>query len=372
MLIVVAFFISNAASGADPWKTPGILATIPFKDDGTPLSLPVTVDGAKYSFVLDTNSTSSLIDKTLTARLKDLDKETVIHTSGRSIVSSKYGISDFCIAGIRCDSISTLNSVDLKPFTQLLARDVHGIVGMDALRHYVVHLDFDNEYMMIGDPNLVGTPPGTSIPLLLDNQLFPCISASVRGVRYSTFCVDTGLTSTGCLNFRDFKSLSSTGALVGTGVNARVVVGDSSEVVVERARCEELQLAEYSHRGLVLSPGRSNTFGRSLLRRYRVTFNFVKGRAYFDPSAKFGLRDRADYDGMVVDQNRTVLRIVRDSVSDRAGLKIGDKLLKMDGVDARQLSLEAINAILCLSRVEDLQIVVARGETMAEITIPGG
>jgi hypothetical protein len=358
------------AKAAEPWKPTGELARVKFDKDCGLILLPVTVNGEAHHFLLDTNCTGTLVDRTLTKDLRPLSKRRV-DTVGREIQIPTYSAPRLEVGELTCDTVTEVGAIDLKPFRDAVGYDFRGVIGMDALRSTLLHIDFDNALVVLCDAKADHQPPGAPTPLILDDQLSPKILVKPRGVDAAVFQIDTGMNGTGHMNKELTNELRRTGEIALTGITHQSLRGDSSVATVDLQRCLELEVAGHRHANLVFSEG-ENTLGLGFLRRHRVTLDFVRGQAYFEPGSIFPLRDRSDYGGIVVAPDVGIRHVVPGSIGDKAGLRPSDQLMAVGDARVRSTPWPAISKLLTTPRVEALTITVLRDGREVSVEIPGG
>jgi hypothetical protein len=276
------------------------------------------------------------------------------------------------IEGLACDWITEVGAIDMAPFRAAAGKDFDGVIGMDMLRSTLLHIDFDNGLVIFCDPKSDQRPPGGQTPLILDESLNPKILVRPRGVDAAVFQIDTGLNGTGSFNKELTNALRLAGDMVPTGITDQTLRGDASFGTITLERCTEVEVAGHLHARLIFSPQARNVLGLGFLRRHRVTLDFGNGQAYFEPGEFHKYRDRSDYDGIVVDKEMVVRHVVRGSVVQRAGLQVGDRLVKIGATEARGESWPTISSILRRPRSSELTLLVDRDGCQVAISIPGG
>lgn len=366
----IAAFPSRAIS-AEPWKPAGELARVKFDNACGLILLPVTVDGQAHQFVLDTGCTGTMVDSTLAKNLRQLSKRQV-GTAGELLEVSVHAAPRLEIGALYCHRMSEVGAMDLTTLRTALGKDFQGIIGMDLLRSMILHIDYDNGLVVLCDAQSDSKPPGAQTPLILDDSLSPKILVRPRGVDAAVFLIDTGAGKTGSFDKGLMNSLRRVGEGVHTGITRQSLRGDGSVVPDPLERCAEVEFAGHRHANLIFSQGQSNKLGSDFLRRHRVTLDFADGNAYFEPGENFRLRDRSDYDGIVVDDEMVVRAVVPGSVAEKAGLKESDRLAAVGSTKSTGDNWPALSAELTTPRATPLVITVERDGKEQAITIPGG
>jgi hypothetical protein len=356
---------------AEPWKPAGELARVKFDKDFGLILIPVTVDGQAHQFVLDTGCSAVIVDTTLAKDLRQRSKRQA-GTSGEDVEISVHAAPQLAIANLSCDWIGEIGAMDLTPFRKVIGKDFQGIIGMQLLCSMILHIDYDNGLVVLCDGQSDSIPPGAPTPLILDDSLSPKILVRPRGVDGAVFLVDTGAGGTGSFDKALTSSLRRAGAITPTGNSNQLLRGDGSVATIALERCAEVEVAGHRHANLIVSEGKSNALGARFLRRHRVTLDFAHEKAYFEPGELFALRDRSDYDGIVIDDEMIVRGVVPDSVAEKAGLKVSDRLAAIGSIKSTGDNWPALSAELTTPRATPLVITVERDGKEQAITIPGG
>ena len=358
------------AIAAEPWQPAGEVARVRFDKECALIFLPVAVNGEPHQFLLDTGCTTTLVDSTLAKDLRPLSTRT-FQTEGKEIQVPTYSAPRLTVKDFTCE-ITNVGSIDMSPFREAVGKNFQGIVGMDALRSILLHIDFDNGLVIFCDPKSDQQPPGKQTPLLLDDSLNPKILLRPRGVDAAVFQIDTGMNGTGDFSKELTDALRHAGEMAPTGITNQTLRGDASVGTETLERCKEIDVAGHLHTSLIFSQGAKNVLGVGFLRRHRVTLDFVDGQAYFEPAEIHKYRDRSDYDGIVVDKEMVVRHVVPGSVAERAGVQVADRLVEVGATTASLATWPTINNILRTTRSTELTLIVDRDGRQSAISIPGG
>lgn len=369
----------SRAQETEPWQPPGVVASFSFENNGSHIAVPVTINGTERTFVLDTGSSLTILDTSIVGGLTKHSDAVSVETLGSTTSMTRYVSPKIQIQDVECDHVTTVLATDLQPITRGLCCKVDGILGMDILKTLVVHIDFDRGVLLLIDRSKLsldrskmGDPPGRSIPLTLGPAGTPYISAQPIGIPYAVFKIDTGMTATGALRSDDFSSLRSAGHVQSIGATVQSLAGDGKVLDQEYGPCHEFSLAEFSYKGLVFTSGKSNSLGLGFLRRHRVTLDFVRERAYFEPSRGFAVRDRGDYCGLIYDEYFVIQHVAPHSLAAKAGFEQKDELLTIDGADVTEIDRDEVYELLRRPRDSDLFFTIQRGDNTVGMVIEGG
>ena len=87
-----------------------------------------------------------------------------------------------------------------------------------------------------------------------------------------------------------------------------------------------------------MSAATDGTIGVPVMRRTRLILDYQHSRAIVEPQQGFDLPDSVDASGLTLrrdigaDSTITVAYVIKGSAGDAAGIRIGDQVLRIDGV----------------------------------------
>jgi C-terminal processing protease CtpA/Prc len=79
--------------------------------------------------------------------------------------------------------------------------------------------------------------------------------------------------------------------------------------------------------------------GNEILRRFRVTFDCPHKRMFFEPNSMRNRPFEMDMSGLGFGPSYKIFSVAPGSVAERAGLKVGDVITKLDGKPVTQFGL---------------------------------
>ena len=379
---VVALLAIGAAVPRPAHAQAGV---VPIEYEDTRVYVPVRVDTlpARW-FILDTGAQPVLFDVSVAA----MQAATVVdagHVRGAGSGSLRQGmlgsiplhVGDVRLVPPRI-AVSPLDSL-LAPFT---GHRTAGIIGSQLFTEHVVVLDIAARRLEVHDAagfHYAGN--GTVLPLRLSGGI-PYVDGAITlpdGRRLPMrFLVDLGAKATllvaePFIDAHDVRpSLRSVRrASLGAGVGGetrydfarlpRLEVGAG-----EGARAAAVALSDpvvgFSVQGTLRSSGYDALLGAGFLERFRVVFDYSRGRMILEPPSSPLPRDAFDMSGaFLIAAGPSLHRFVvhgvdADSPAAESGLRVGDVVLDVNGRPAAQLSLDEVRRVL-------------RGETGREVTL---
>lgn len=351
----------------------------------------VRLNGSRpLHFILDTGSPLAAIDSTLVSPL-GFRQESIISRAGGA------GESGGVIGRLRpkaCEEMGgarladgTVMSLDLSAVSSVEGVRVDGLLGGEFFRRYVIVVDYQQQTVQVLDASPAYSGDGLVLPVSLENNhMF--VSASLRKssgeLVEGRFMVDTGVRVPLLLNapfvreteiLRGQKAVSNLTFGIGAGGETR-----GSMFKLAELRWGPLDLhdvtafASSDVRGVLADPGFAGIIGADLLRRYKLFIDYPHSRIILEKTSASGSPFTYDASGMflVADgpqlERIRVLRVVRDSPAEAAGVHEGDILLSIDGADAAQLGLDKLRQMLC-EKQREYSLQISRNGSSVSVTL---
>jgi hypothetical protein len=246
-------------------------------------------------------------------------------------------------------------------------RPLDGLVGIDLFTRYVVEIDYFGKKISLYDPKTYTySGAGDSIPLTLrDSHFFVPAKIEMPGRRRfeGQFLVDTG----GCLvtavlttPFAQSRNLPAPTqraildrSLSGLGGETKLLVTRATSFTLGKLSVREPVIYVSQDRGGALaSSDFDGLIGSEILRRFKVIFDYARGRLILEPNAHYAEPVEYDMSGLSLraygNNLRTfrVYQVLADSPAAEAGLRVGDVLAAIDGVAAARFTLDEIYQML--------------------------
>ena len=246
-------------------------------------------------------------------------------------------LSEFSVGGVTVKNDAAV-VVDLPSQLQ-----VDGLVGYSFLRHFATTFDYDNNQLIVHDPASFQPPKSATPSKMRIQSNHPHVTGTMDGVE-GWFVLDTGNNGSATVYkwFAEQQQLDhkwKTGAarVAGKGVGG-FVMGRRSEapkfVLAQKTSAAGRLTLDLSGAGAFADKTVIANIGAEHLRRFRFTLDYPHKQAYFEPSMAYSDVFREDRSGIradFVDGKQVVIDVQKNSPAGRAGIKVGDVLLAING-----------------------------------------
>lgn len=242
----------------------------------------------------------------------------------------------------------------MESFSKVEGVPVNGLVGYEVFKRFVTKVDYEHSMLTFTTPaTFKYTGNGTVVPFIFNDHI-PQVEGAIDGMA-GKFDIDTGSRS----------SLDLLGPFVEKNdlvkrYNARLDattgwgVGGAARSLVTRAKVLTLGKVEVPNPVTELTLQKKGAFssvyvagnvGAGVLKRFNVTFNYKDQQIIFERNANFDKPDVFDRSGMwlnMAGDSFEVMDVVAGGPAEQAGLKVGDKIVAIDGKPSSQVSLPAL------------------------------
>jgi hypothetical protein len=371
VLLLVAwpmlFAPSHAAEPKGPAQKTAVRESFKFDPNDDQILIPVHVGGKDYQFVLDTGATVSVFDISLRS-----------HLGPR--VDSAYveGAHD----NVRLELCSPLNArvgsllltkdpvvcFDFTPARKYTGCDVHGIIGMDFLKDWIITIDFDEGRLDILPSETERSPKwGECILFVYGAGGLMSILAMVDNNVQMPFMVDTGTANTGSIEETLLTRLVNAREARCTGDGKTC---DISGMYASRvARLSHFSFHSFQHENLQFTSDKKNILGLKYLSRYLVTIDFPNQRMYLAKGKHFADHDYGRTHGLCFSfkaDGLAVEAVDEQSPAYAAGVRAKDVIVKLCDKPVSAWKPSEINRLL-RTEGKPVQMTVERGGKRLEM-----
>lgn len=322
-------------------------------------------------FIIDTGAEHSLIlDKSLTDYLQvSYAREFDISGADMDSVLTAYlatGVN-FRVANslmAKNRSILVLKE-NYFQFERITGTNIHGILGGDFLARFVVEFDYRRRVMTLFEPRKYEVPSRfQQLPTKFRrNRPFLQLPVSVDGMTTNerNLLLDTGAG----LFLLLYTAENDSSDLPIRVIPTKIAQGLGGQINGNVGRAKRLRIGEQEFGDLityfqnspykdpedstsVFDAGRDGLIGNALMRRFTLVIDYVREKVYVKPSRKWKRPTNFDRSGLQIAAGGRDLKVylitdvLPGSPADEAGLKVGDRVKKLNGTPAAFLSLDGI------------------------------
>ncbi|MBN2132187.1 MAG: aspartyl protease family protein [Sedimentisphaerales bacterium] len=342
MSVLLAAGCSSVRDG--PAGAPRVLAEFPFYPNTGWILLPVTFEGQQYPFVLDTGCTRTIFDDSFKDRLgkRFLWPRKSRAADGKRFTVEYFHAPEAFVGPLKMGPDGLILAADVTRISLDSQIRIHGIVGMDFLKHYVVQVDPDRGSVTFlrSQRGAARSQWGKQIRMRRKfRSSVPCVKGQINGIR-ETFLVDTGCTGllSGSLKRSVFEKIRSGSH----SVKYRSVTANMAQAAVPRSGSvvfpDTLSLDGVVFRDTAFREGHDSLLGLPFFSGHIVTFDFPNDRLYLRPAqnreAWGGGEFRLAHLGFSFSRRRgglSVSAVDSDGIAYRKGVRQDDLLVKVHG-----------------------------------------
>lgn len=229
--------------------------------------------------------------------------------------------------------------------------DFAGLVGFELFRRFVVTIDYARHRMTLTLPDAFeDRTGGVRVPFELDDRT-PVVEGAIDGVP-GVFSIDTGSRSTVDLH-APFAAEHGLAAEYVPAIEAVAGWGVGGSVRSQVSRGTLLELGDVDIPGPLVEIAQveqgaytdrytAGNVGGGVLKRFTVTFDYQRQEMTLEPNHLFDDPDPFDRSGLWINRDGEGFRIedvVAGGPGDEAGLRVGERIVAVDGADASRVRL---------------------------------
>ena len=363
--------------------------TIPFELHSNLIIIPVRVnDGEDLKFILDTGvRTAILTDQGFVDGIPEVgDRVITLMGVGDQGEISAY-VSSGVSFGLPEGVVANGNSIlilkdDYLQLDSFLGTRIHGILGYELFSRFVVEIDYMRQHIVLHRPDRFRPRRSfQKIPISIEDTK-PYLTGAVLQLNDSTtlttkLMVDTGASHSLMLNRESNVRIT----VPERHISGYLGRGLSGEIYGQMARVPRLTVGKYEMKDVTSSFPEANAFmeavtertgnqgniGGSVLKRFRVIFDYANGALYLKKNRLFRTRFEYNMSGMELMATGpllttlTVSTLVKDSPASRAGLQPGDMIVSVNGKYPPELTLAMFNQMMSLKPGKKIRLKIFRG-----------
>jgi predicted aspartyl protease len=372
---------------------------LPFRKVSNLMIVPIKINGnGPFDFIFDTGSESGLIfEKSIIPdyNLENARKIPVYAKDGEKltelIVANRLTVTLNGVHGI--DQTMLVLKEDIMDVHNVLGSNIYGVLGSEIFNRFVVEVDYVEQIIKLHDPSSFKKPQNYKAVQLEINNFRPYVTVKLgqKGTKQfkAKLLVDSGASSAMFLDESNNENIPLPKRTIeislGTGL-AGVIEGKIGRVHkmkiggyrfsnITTSYPTEWSIGSDNETIIDKSNIRHGTLGADLLSRFDVIFDYSNETMYLKKNEHFsndfvfntvGLNVMA----MGLDLNNYVVSdIIQDSQAHKAGIKIGDEIISLNGKPAFFYSLTDVNNMLRDKPGTLLTLILRRDKELIKKTI---
>jgi predicted aspartyl protease len=355
----------------------GFIRQVPFEMHvGNKIIIEAKLNGSTrtYRFIVDTGALSALS--------AEAAEELGLIKPGKTDFPAHVVLDKVEIAGLDFHKVGTI-VYDVKKYAFLSkCAKVDGMIGTSVLKHFIWHIDFRNEKIFVSDTpdSLPSASSAISLPFTVDSYNRALVNCTFPNGQSKKFIFDTGgngfITSDKKL-FEDLKQgvqykvnyglagWGEKGAYYDTSYTARITNFKVAHLPVDTV-------------DVLFVRGQENHVGWHFLHNYSVRFNWQERKIELIPYPQqiplgnplsFGHTFFYQVDTPTNEMRMIVAAVVKDSPAHKAGLKIGDRVVAVDGKDYQVITSECELFEGIGSNGKEMQLTILQGDQRQLVTV---
>jgi hypothetical protein len=342
--------------------------SVPFELCNNLVVVPVTMnDTIPLKFILDTGVETSILTEPLIAELLHLryDKEINIKGPGNSYEVTAYLVNQVRLSmpGAVCTGVPIyVLAEDYLQLKNVMGVNVHGILGSDIFRRFVVDLDYSNKVMTLWEPSKYVPPRKCHSETfdIIDNK--PYINVILKNgenIDTTRLLLDLGASHAIMLTIGE----DSPFRLPDKYITQRIGQGIAGEIPGYIGRTSELYFGGFKFENVITSFTDSGYYdrrsvttygsiGSDILSRFRLIIDYPHNKVYLKKNHRFSEEFTFNQTGIEIAAEGvylnefTIIYVRPGSSADLAGIKEGDKISSIDHKQVLHENLDYINHLL--------------------------
>jgi predicted aspartyl protease len=345
---------------------------IPFMDYSDIIIIQVSInESIPINFLLDTGVKANLLfSKTLGDEL-DLfytRKLNLMGADGKSILSASISPNNRLDIGELKGLAQTLLVLDedFVSLEKVLGIPVHGVIGHEFFKLNPVKIDYDRNIITFYKSSALKRRPFGFKKLKIEiNNSKPYIRSVVHQSDGSTLhaklLIDTGANHSLLLNPETTDDIfipeevleSDLGTSLGgdlSGVIARVPKLRIGSLSFKKLTASYPDATDFSD--IIIETGRQGAIGSDILSRTKLIFDYPRERLYYRRGEKYRAPFEFDMSGITLrmlptsDKRFYVHQLREGSPADKAGVRLGDEIISVNGIPIEFWELTGITELL--------------------------
>jgi len=367
------------------------IATIPFEKHSNLIIVPIWFNQSEIlNFIVDTGARYTILTRRhyIPSTKITMDKQVKLLGSDMSIEMTAYLVPRI---SLRISNVHFKNQVilvlkeDYLHLENLLGVPIHGIIGSDLFKRFIVKIDYKNNLLTLYERAAFKIPPGFETMDITVDKYKPYLYAPIRiedDFVTPKLLLDTGASVSLLLH----PDVSEEIELPTNVISGSLAHGLGGEVEGLMGRVGQLKLPPFEFLNLVThfqdlsnavdsiyQDDRAGIIGGELMSRFTVIFDYQRQKLYLKPNGKYNRAFGHDKSGLsILASGRDlkefiVRRVLPNSPAAKANLQVGDILLRINGLGHRTTTLQQITRILQGKANKRIRLLIRRNDEKIKV-----
>ena len=343
-------------------------------------------------FIMDTGAEHTILTKREITDILEINYDRKLSLMGADLSTELYA---YLARGIKLQvgnviglnrSILVLEE-DYIQFETFTGMNIHGILGADFFRRFVVKINYRKQLITLIDPRHFIPPKNYScLPIDVDRYK-PYYHAEVHTSQDSMLklklLLDTGASLALLLEASSHPNLNIPERVIpsalglGLGGDVKGYMGKITKLSLQDFEMQEVltHFQDLSLLGDTLrDSNRHGLIGNYILSKFTLIFDYYNEKLYLNPNRSYSDKLRYDRSGIQCVASGpnlnvfTVHYILPDSPADKAGVLVGDEILSINGRATKLLPLSGVNRMFRKKVGKRMKVKVLRGEEKLKLS----
>jgi len=358
-IVALLIIVASAMPAVTPSSARPSLVEVTINTDFNLIFIPVQLEESKYWILMDTGAPYTVIEyDVITALNVEVDDLQTLEQPGGKVTIGTVENLKFYVGDVPVE-LKNIKAAQIKKsgLDALMGKDVLGILGFDFINQFTIEVDYQHNKMRLFDKNEYKYQGNGKVVPTTITDTRPLVKGSVLNADREH--EGTWLFDTGSLMFfglqqsfvekneidQEVELFNSVGFGFGGSTPAKVFKVDGfrfEDYVFENC------LTGYSEDPVLASFPFDGVLGGEFFRRFTVVIDYERSRFVFEPNLSLYEPAGQDRSGMILiakGENFDRIEIVfvhENSPAAIVGIKQGDELIKINGMDASQITIPTI------------------------------
>ena len=345
-------------------------------------------------FIVDTGAEHTILTKKEVASLLNIQYERTISLMGTDMRSQITAYIARKIT-LQLTNLTLKKDIlvldeDYLHFDRFAGLEVHGVLGAEAFKGYVVKFDFIKQIMTVYDPSVFKPSDHRKyeeLPIEISRSK-PYITTKAHIQSDSSvilkLLIDTGASLSMLLHTYSTPGLTLPAQTIrgnigmGFGGEIEGVVGRIRDINLGSHRlalpvCNFQELLQLSDSNFL--NGRNGLIGSEILTRFNMIIDFSREKLYIQPNKFFKESFSYDRSGIALIASGADLKqflvqdVLENSPASEAGVKEGDEILFINRLPARLFTLGSMNSKLQAKVGKTVRLTLKRNKEKIKVTL---